>query len=189
MNLRRPLALTLALLALPLAACGNKEEFEPHTFGETEGAYLDVGELTYQVQISRILNPSDNEDQAYLVDLPEAEAELDPQETWFAVFVLVQNQEDEVAEAAMDFEIHDTQENVFEPVELGEENVFAYRGGPVQPGSTLPEPDTAARNNPSVNGALLLFKLDEESLYNRPLEFVIKSEGADPPEAGVDLDV
>lgn len=188
MSLRRPLALTLTLLALPLlAACGDKHE--TITRGETEGAYLDVGELTYQVQISRILNPNDNEDQAYLVDLPAEEAELSPDQTWFAVFMLVQNLGEEPYDAAVDFEIHDTQENVFTPVTIGEDNVFAYRGGTVEPGSTLPEPNTAARNNPSVQGALLLFKVDEDSLDNRPLELIIKSEGSDPPEATVDLDV
>ncbi|HEU4658513.1 MAG TPA: hypothetical protein VFR97_13355 [Capillimicrobium sp.] len=188
MNLRRLLALlTLALLALPLAACGNKEE--TITFGETEGAYLDVGDLTYQVQISRILNPNDNEDKSYLVDVPASEADLAPDEAWFAVFMLVQNLEDEPSEAATDFEIVDTEENVYRPITIGPENVFAYRGGTVEAGSTLPEPDTAARNNPSVNGALLLFKVKQDSFANRPLELEIRAEGAEPSEAAVDLDV
>lgn len=188
MSLRRPLALSLTLLAIPfLAGCGEKHETT--TFGETEGAYLDVGDLTYQVQISRQLNPNDREDRGYLIDVPESEQELAPDETWFAVFMLVQNLEDAPSEAATDFEIHDTQEDVFTPITIGDKNVFAYRGGVVEPGWTLPEPDTAARNNPSVNGALLLFKIPNEALYNRPLELVIKSEGADPPEASVDLDV
>jgi hypothetical protein len=188
MSLRRPFALTLTLLALPLlAGCGDKHETITH--GETEGAYLDVGDLTYQVQISRILNPNDNEDKSYLVDLPAEEAELEPGQTWFAVFVLVQNTEDEPAVAADDFEIRDTQENVFTPVELGEDNVFAYRGGTVEPGGTQPEPDTAARSNPSVQGGLLLFKVDESSLDNRPLELVISQPGAEPSEATVNLDV
>ncbi|HEY8582429.1 MAG TPA: hypothetical protein VIL49_05755 [Capillimicrobium sp.] len=188
MSLRRPfLALAVAAMALTLSACGEKHETV--TFGETEGAYLDVGDLTYQVQISRILNPADNEDQGYLVDLPAEEAELGDNEAWFAVFMLVQNLEEEPSEAAVDFEIHDTQENVYTPVTIGEDNVFAYRGGTVEPGDTLPEDDTAARNNPSVNGALLLFKMDNEAFDNRPLELLIKQEGADPAEAGVDLDV
>lgn len=188
MSLRRLLlALTVALVAVPLAACGNKHE--TITFGETEGAYLDVGDLTYQVQISRILNPNDNEDQSYLVDLPAEEAELDDNEAWFAVFLLVQNLGEEPSEAAVDFEIHDTQENVFTPITIGPDNVFAYRGGTVEPGATLPEDDTAARNNPSVNGALLLFKMENDTFANRPLELLIKQEGSDPAEAGVDLDV
>jgi hypothetical protein len=188
MNLRRLLPLfVLALLALPLAACGNKEEI--HTHGETEGAYLNVGDLTYQVQISRLLNPNDTEDRAYLVDVPEAERDLSPDEAWFAVFMLVQNQEDKPFTAAGDFEIVDTQDNVYRPLTLGPDNVFAYRPAPVQPESTLPEPNSAARNNPSVQGSLLLFKVQNASFANRPLELAIKQPGTEPAEATVDLDV
>ena len=46
--------------ALALAGCGDK--LETRTVGETEGLYIDVGDLKYQVQISRIINPYDVED-------------------------------------------------------------------------------------------------------------------------------
>ena len=64
-RLRRAVSLrpfrVLLLLALAaasasvLAGCGNK--LEVRTVGETEGIYVDVGELRYQVQLSRIINP------------------------------------------------------------------------------------------------------------------------------------
>ena len=41
--------------ALVVGGCGNKEETT--TEAATEGIYLDVGDLKYQVQISRIINP------------------------------------------------------------------------------------------------------------------------------------
>ena len=50
--------LLLALAAasvLALAGCGNKVEVR--TVAETEGIYIDIGELKYQVQLSRIINP------------------------------------------------------------------------------------------------------------------------------------
>ena len=189
MNVRRLLSLiAMSAVALALTACGNKHE--TITQGETEGAYLDVGGLKYQVQISRVLNPNDNEDRAYLVDLPLSQRELAPDEAWFAVFLLVQNNNEETYDAAEEFEILDTQENVYTPLELGPDNVFAYRAGPVAPGDILPEPDTAARNNPSVNGALLLFKVKNFAFDNRPLELEIHSPGeAQPAQAFVDLDV
>jgi hypothetical protein len=189
MSLRRLLPLlAIALLALPLAACGNKEETITH--GETEGAYLDVGGLTYQVQISRVLNPNDTEDKSYLVDVPEAERDLAPDEAWFGVFMLAQNLEEKPFDAATDFQIVDTQENVYTPLPLGEDNVFAYRGGTVQPGDTLPLQNTAARSNPSVQGALVLFKVKQDSFANRPLELSIHSpDEIEPAEATVDLDV
>ena len=46
----RRLLMVFALgAALALAGCGNK--IEVRTVGETEGLYIDIGELKYQVQI------------------------------------------------------------------------------------------------------------------------------------------
>jgi hypothetical protein len=189
MNVRRVLSLlALALLALPLAACGNKQPI--HTFGETEGAYLDVGSLSYQVQISRQLNPADSEDQGYLVDLPASEQTLAPDESWFAVFVTTWNEGEKAAAAASEFEIIDTTHAVYHPVQLGPDNVFAFRPGVVEPGKQIPVLDSAAANNPSVNGGLLLFKLKLDAYNNRPLELAIHAPtGGEPEEASVDLDV
>src|SRR4051794_28712182 len=108
MTVRRALiVLALALLALPLAACGDKKAVVTH--GDTEGVYLDVGALTYQVQISRQLNPADPEDRAYLLGLSPLEAKLGPDEAWFAVFMSAWNEGDHAAPAASSFEIADTQ--------------------------------------------------------------------------------
>ena len=53
----RRLATVVALsaLALGVGACGNKEDVVTHA--DTEGIYVDVGPLKYQVQNSRLLNP------------------------------------------------------------------------------------------------------------------------------------
>ena len=65
----RPLTLLLVVIAaLAVGACGDKQEITLH--GATEGTYIDVGGLKYQVQISRLLNPTDREDEGYLIDLP-----------------------------------------------------------------------------------------------------------------------
>lgn len=189
MHVRRSLILlALALTALPLAACADKDE--PVTRGHTEGAYLNVGPLTYQVQISRQLNPSDPEDRGYLIDVPETEAQLAPDEAWFGVFLVTWNEGDQPAQAASEFEIVDTQGDVYHPTAIGPANVFAYRPEMIAGGDKLPEPDSAASNNPSVNGSLLLFKVKLDSFANRPLELAIRApEDAAPPEATVDLDV
>jgi hypothetical protein len=188
MNLRRVLILTaVALFALPLAACGNKEA--ETTFGPTEGSYLNVGGLTYQVQISRQLNPSDNEDKGYLVSVPADQRELGPNEAWFGVFLIAFNEGKKPAEAADDFEITDTEGNLYRPLTLGPDNVFAYRPGMVPGGSRIPVPDSAASNNPSVNGALLLFKVSNDAFNNRPLQLRIRGLEGEPKLAAVDLDV
>ena len=121
--MRRLLVISAALLcALTAAGCGNKHATV--TVADTEGIYLDVDELKYQVQISRYMNPNDVEDRAYLTGLPEGEAEPTGEETWFGVFIRVQNSTDETITPADDFEIVDTQENVYRPVEL--DNPYAY---------------------------------------------------------------
>jgi hypothetical protein len=188
MNLRRVLILTaVALLALPLAACGNKEA--ESTFGATEGTYLNVGDLTYQVQISRQLNPNDNEDKGYLVAVPSDQRDLGPNEAWFAVFVIAFNEGKHAAVSANDFTISDTEGNLYKPLTVGADNVFAWRGGTVPAGGQLPERDTAASNNPSVNGSMLLFKVSNDAFNNRPLRLTIEGLGGKPREAAVDLDV
>ena len=53
-----------AVAALATAGCGNKEEFVH--LADTEGIYVTVDDLKYQIQISRILEPASPEDQAYL---------------------------------------------------------------------------------------------------------------------------
>jgi hypothetical protein len=174
-----------ALAALAAGGCGNKTDTA--IVGETEGIYVSVDDLTYQVQISRIMNPSSAEDQAYMKGLPEGE-EPAADEVWFGVFMRVENETDEELPAAEGFKIVDTQETEFEPVELDPEvNVFGYVPRPVPPGELLPPPNTPASDN-TIRGELLLFRLKVQSLYNRPLELVIESaSGGD--DAVVDIDV
>jgi hypothetical protein len=188
MNLRRLVLLTaVALLALPLAACGNKES--EITFGATEGTYLNVGDLTYQVQISRQLNPNDAEDKGYLVAVPADERQLAPDEAWFAVFVIAFNEGKKDAQSASGFQISDTEGNLYSPLTIGSDNVFAWRGGIVPAHGQLPAKDTAASNNPSVNGSMLLFKVKNDAFNNRPLVLTITGLSGKPIKASVDLDV
>jgi hypothetical protein len=182
----RPLWI-LALCALALAGVGCGNRIETRTVGETEGLYVDIGELRYQVQISRILNPDDIEDRAYLEGLPEGTAPPSGEEAWFAIFLRVENStDDKQLEPATEFEIADTQENTFEPYDV--RNPFAYAPRRLGPGNLIPHPDSAAGAGP-IQGSLLLFKVTTEALGNRPLEFKIKHP-SNPDEVGiVDLDV
>jgi hypothetical protein len=174
----------LAAVAV-LAGCGNKEEVV--TEAGTEGIYVDVGGLKYQIQISRVLNPADVEDRDYLHGLPEGVTPADD-ETWFAIFLRVQNTtEDQTLAAASEFEIVDTQENVYRPVPIEESNPYAFRPVDLPPGGLIPDAGSAATYNPT-QGALLLFKVKNESLGNRPLEFRISSPEGEG-EAVIDIDV
>jgi hypothetical protein len=181
----RRLFLALALLALVAAGCGGEHE---RTTAETEGLYVDVGGLKYQVQMSRYINPADIEDREYLAGLPESTAEPAPDETWFGVWVRIQNTSDEPRDAANVWEIHDTQENIFRPVPVDTEvNPFVLEPGTVPPRTVLPLADSAAGQGPT-QGMLLLFKMTTESLQNRPLELRFSTGGSG--EVGTyDLDV
>ena len=168
------------------SACGQIEDVR--TVGETEGLYIDVNNLRYQVQISRVLNPNDPDDRDYIAGLPESQRP-GPGETLFGVFLRVQNTtESTTARTANEFEIVDTDGDHYEPIPLPEENIWAYRPTVLEPGEILPSPNSAQFAGPT-RGALLLFRLGNDTLQNRPLEFEIHSP-TNPEEVGIiDLDV
>ncbi len=188
---RLAILLTAVAASAGLSACGNKHDVVREA--ETEGIYVDVGDLKYQVQISRQLNPANIEDRDYLHGVGTFDRTLGAENVWFAVFIRAENSnQDKLARSASKFELHDTQENVFEPIQLGRENVFAYRPITVPKATAYksglnPPPDSAAAEGPT-QGALLLFKVPRQTLDNRPLELIIKSPlGGD--EGVVHLDV
>ena len=175
----------VALAALALGACGNKEEVTLH--GTTEGVYIDVGDLKYQVQISRLLNPTDREDSGYLVDLP-ADQQLGPKENWFAVFMRVENTSDKPERATNGYSIRDTQGNIYRPLAMGPKNVFVYRPAVLQPKDILPFADSPAGAN-TIQGAMLLFKIPVANFQNRPLQLLIPPPTGEGETGSVDLDV
>lgn len=180
----KPLALLAALpLALGLGACGNKQDRIQH--GETEGIFVDVGELKYQIQISRILNPSISHDASFLEGVEE---ELGEGETWFAVFVRIENESNEPIEPAEHYELEDQQGETYEPVELPATNPFHFSEEPIPPGSYAPAPDSVARQLGSIGGMLLLYKVSYATLDNRPVELVIKSDEPED-EAVINIDI
>ena len=184
--MKRLIVVAAALMvAVFSAGCGNK--IDARTLGETEGVYLDIDELKYQVQISRYMNPDDVEDKAYLIGLPDSTARPTGEETWFGIFIRVQNTTDKTIAPANDFSIVDTQENVYRPVPLDTNvNPFAYKPDPIEPKGLIPEVGSVASET-SIQGSLLLFKVKTESLQNRPLEFRFKRGSG--TTGVVDLDV
>jgi hypothetical protein len=184
---RRLLTLLLvAVAAVGLGACGNKTSRTLHA--DTEGVYVDVGPMKYQVQISRLLNPSDPEDRGYLIDLPAGQG-LGPSDQWFGVFMRVENGSEHAALAAQDYEIVDTQDNHYKPVQMGPKNVFAYRAGALGAHQVLPQPSSPAAEN-TIQGAMLLFKIPNANFANRPLELrIAPPAGAGTQVGTVDLDV
>lgn len=175
----------VALAAVGVGACGHKHARTLH--GDTEGIYVDVGDLKYQVQISRVLNPSDREDRDYLVDLPAGQ-QLASNENWFAVFMRVENDSKKAAPATDAYSIKDTQGNVYKPITMGPKNVFAYRPAVLQPKDILPFPGSAPAEN-TIQGSMLLFKIPVANFQNRPLELQIPAPNGGNETGTVDLDV
>ena len=186
----RPLRVLLllalaAVSAAALAGCGNKVEIR--TEAKTEGVYIDVGELKYQVQLSRIINPNDEEDRSYLAGLPAGTVPPKSDEAWFGVWMRVQNVTSKKRlTAADDFEIVDTQEHSFTPIPLT--NPFAYAAQDLGPKTIVPSSNSPAGEG-VIQGSLILFKVTTEALANRPLEFKITSPALPDDVGVVDLDV
>ena len=192
--MRRLLSLSLALLAsLVLAACGQEAQDEGGfqteiaIVAETEAIYIDLDGLKYQVQVSRQLNPGLVDDRGYFADVPGEARELADDEEWFGIWMRAENNEKEPHRLTDEFEIVDTQENVYRPIEFGPNNPFAYRPEVVQPNENYPDPNSPAGER-QPQGSLILFKVRRFSLDNRPLELIIT--GTESGEkASVALDV
>jgi hypothetical protein len=183
-SLRRSALVALAA-AVSLAASGCANKQENTTVAATEGIYLDLAGMKYQIQMSRYLNPSDVEDRSYLLGLPSG-VQPGANEVWFGIWMRVQNETQKPLPVATQYEIHDTQGAVYRPVPIdAKSNPFAYQAGDVGPGSLLPLPDSAAGNT-AIQGSLLLFKVKVDSLQNRPLELKI-TQGGDTDTADIDV--
>jgi hypothetical protein len=162
-----------ALLVLVAAGCGKSSGTAVQQTAETEGLYLDVNGLKYQIQMSRFMNPNDVEDREYLVGLPEGAEAPSGDEIYFGVWVRVEN----TSEATI-WEIHDTQENIYRPLAIDTEvNPFVYEAVDVPPKTVIPLATSAAGQGPT-QGLLLLFKIKNEAFQNRPLELKFRNGGS-----------
>ena len=145
-----------------------------------EGEPLELGELSYNVQLTRFLNPEDNEDAEYLVGQPPEQ----PGETYLGVFLVIENESEEEAASASSYEVVDTQDQTFEPVET--ESPYALEIGATVPAEDeLPLPDTTTQTGP-IQGAMLLFLVSDAVTENRPLELEI---GGGSETGTVELDI
>lgn len=180
--MRRKLS-TLLLLALAafsmlaFAGCGEEEE-ENHA---VEGEPLELGDLSYNVQITRFLNPSNEDDATYLEGLPEAPLGQE----YLAVFLRIENEGEELETIPYRFEITNIREISVEPIDV--DNPFAVEfGAQIEPEHDYPAPNSLARLGP-IKGSMLLFLVDQDDTENRPLELVIPS--AEGESGHIELDI
>lgn len=175
-------AVIAAVLAIAagtvLAGC----ETDPENATEVEeGMPIKVDDLLYNVQITRILNPKDPEDKAYLVGQePPASGQY-----YLGVFMAVENEGSEPAEVPTDFTVEDTVGTTYEPIPS--DSLFALKtGANLQPEDQLPEPESTAANGP-IQGAVVLFRITDAAIEDRPLTLHIPSSDGEVREVELDI--
>jgi hypothetical protein len=177
MSRRITIALVALLgLAVPLAACGAEEELDV-----AEGEPIESDDVSYNVVISRFLNPDDTEDEGYL----EGQPPPPPGEQYFGVFMQIKNESEEDITVPEELTIIDTLDNEYEPLET--ESPYALPLGSSLPAEEeLPEANSIAADGPT-QGSLILYLIEEASTENRPLELAVPLPSGE--EGTVELDI
>jgi hypothetical protein len=171
----------VAVSALAVGACTINHKLPNPHYADTEAQYVNAGGLTYQVQITRALNPWATEDIAYLHGVQPSLLKLAPDQLWFGVFVWAKNQTHRTLSTTRTFTIRDSAGTVYRPIPIVPySNPFAWTVQRLVPGGTEPAPDTMASYGPT-QGGLLLFKLKDSVYSNRPLTLNIYAAGQSFP--------
>jgi hypothetical protein len=172
----------LLAVALAVTACGTTRHTAPmaftlhgHEVGSevNNGEYIQAGPITYQLQVSRELNPYSEQDKPYVQGLPHGSQPPNANEIWYGVFLWAKNQHHHPYRTASNFEIVDTQGNTYHPIDLDQSlNPFAWKPELLSKGETYPLPNSIQANGES-QGGLLLFKLNDSAYSNRPLTLYV----------------
>jgi hypothetical protein len=163
------LALAFVLALVGVAGCG----YSPSNEGD-EGVPIEVGNLEFNVQMTRFLNPSDHEDKNYLagqtVPTPAGKSYL-------GVFMTIKNQSGSATKVPSSDEITvvDTTGAAYQA--LPSDTSFAAPLGTTMAGhSQIPVGDSPAESGPA-QGAIVLFLVDQGVSENRPLKLEIEHDG------------
>jgi len=175
-SVRRLRILACALgLAFGLAACGSKQSHPHVADAENNGFYVDAGPITYQLQVSRLLNPYGAEDSQYVKGLPVGTPAPTADQDWYGVFLWAKNQTSRPQTTTDNFSIVDSQHIRYYPIHLDPNvNPYAWTSQVLKPLGTQPGPDTTASFGPT-GGGLVLFKINNSAFANRPLILEIRS--------------
>jgi hypothetical protein len=175
-------------LAIGIAACGHATSHPASADANNNGGYVVAGPVTYQLQISRVLNQYNNEDSQYVRGLPAGTTALTPDQQWYGVFLWAKNQTQQPQTTTDNFVVVDTQGNKYYPIKLNTaENPYAWTSESLAPLQTEPKPDSTASFGPT-QGGLVLFKISNSAYSNRPLTlWILGSSGQ--KEASISLDL
>ena len=183
----RIIAAALAL-AVGASGCATSSPADLHHAGgalsgrevadsNNDGAYIQVHGMTYQLQVSRVLNPWGAEDSQYFKGLPKGMSpyRIKPDQLWYGVFLWAKNQFHHPITTADNFEVVDTNGRVYHPIPLDANvNPFAWTARRLVYGETEPSQDSIASQF-YTGGKIVLFKLSTSIYSNRPLTLYILS--------------
>jgi hypothetical protein len=170
------LACALAATAcLGLGACGKPSEEAGLEEPAREGLAIPIGDegAYYNVFITRQINVESVPDRDYYQGDPPSR-----DETLYGVFIQVCNEGEEPVETAEHFVVTDNQGNEFDPIELPEDNAFAYHPQTLDPDQCIPEVGSVAQQGPT-GASMLIFRLPLDVTENRPLELEVESPSGD----------
>jgi hypothetical protein len=170
-------ALALGLIVVGVSACG----YSSTSKDVSEGEPVKLGDLLFNVTFSRYLNPSDNEDSAYLVGQPP------PPEgsTYFGIFFEVHNESEETQTLPSTLKMTDATGRTYDVIPS--ESLYALPfGGKVESQEQIPVLDSTAQQG-AIQGSLALFLLPAEASSNRPLTLHIPGSDGEDAEVKIDL--
>ncbi len=163
------LVLLLTLAVAGVSGCGNDLGKEG-----SEGEPIQLGDLKYNVQETRFLNPSQSDDKEYLAgqQLPTPAGKL-----YLGVFLTIHNSGDNPVRVPTNAEMSvvDTTGAAYQSIP-SHTDFAAPLGSLLPPGGDIPGAGTAAANGPT-QGALVLFLVNQDLNENRPPKLEINSQG------------
>lgn len=174
------------ICAIAVSACGAGEHAR---YADNLGTgYVELGQLNYQVQISRQLNPWDpNEDRWYLLGFTKSQLQLPPADEFFAVSIQVYNWSNLAHTPTADFFISDTLGHRFTPMVNPTPNPYTYVPAPIPPGGQLPNNSSAAFAG-WTQGEILVFKIPYDHLVYRPFILHIVDTSPRAKQSLIELD-
>jgi hypothetical protein len=176
------LALLLwGLVLVAVSGCGEQGEDRAFIPGEAarEGIAVPLDGIDYEVFITRELNVRDPEDKQYYPGPPAP-----PGRGYYGVFLRACALEEVkgTVDTSDRVKIVDIRGQVYRPVRMPPDNVFAYRREPLRPGECLPNQASATSFGPT-GGAMILFLIPFANTENRPFELEIEGEPPAPGQA------
>jgi hypothetical protein len=163
------LVFALVLAVFGVAGCGSDLGKEAD-----EGVPIRLGDLNFNVQETRFLNPAQADDKEYLAG---QQVPTPAGKSYLGVFLEIKNEGDEPVRLPSNagMSVVDTTGAAYESIP-SHTDFAAPLGSALAAGDDIPAPGTAAANGPT-QGAIVLFLLDQGVSENRPLKLEIETAG------------